>query len=59
MVFIHCPISDIIQVHLEVSHLLGAMKNTGIQVKGENLGKESKNVKLHGPILAERELLRK
>ncbi len=59
MMFIRCPIPDIMQIHPEVPHLLGAVKNAGIQVRGENFWKESKNVKLHVPILAERELLRK
>jgi hypothetical protein len=41
-------IADVVDAYLEQPPLAGALKNTRFEIRGENIGQEGKNLKLHG-----------
>ena len=45
-------VSDVVNVDVNQPPLVGALKNTGFKVRGENFGQEGKHLELHGGILA-------
>jgi hypothetical protein len=44
-------VTDVMNAHLDQTPLAGALKNAGFKIRGENLGQEGKNLKLHAGIL--------
>jgi hypothetical protein len=40
-------VPDVVNAYLDQSSLAGALKNAGFKIGRENLGQESKNLKLH------------
>jgi hypothetical protein len=52
MVFVRCPVADVMKAYFNQPTLAGALKNTAFKVRGKNVWQEREDVELHATILA-------